>query len=576
MAEAMQTYETGQHPALPPPRTEVGVLGWLKNNLFSSPLNTVLTFGALYLIYLVVFPAIQWAIIDADWLGSTRDDCSREGACWVFARVWFRQIMTGRYPVEELWRVYLAGVLLFAGVAWVVWPRLPWKNWVSVFLLFVYPIIALYLLVGLSKLNVEAWPYRLMGFAALVLGIAALLPLFGTLRRFSGIVSIVLLVLAPIWGLSAAATWTSGMVREAPDATVVLAIVFGIVPGVALVAGLMLGPWRALILRWFWQLSVLAAGLALIGYMLPLIFWAEVGFPTPPAALAVTLAMLALAAICPWGYGESAGLPGLLARLLLPVYLVMVYLVMSGPPDALSFNILDWSPNTEPFFHGVKSVIPVVETPLWGGLLVTVIIGVVGIVASLPLGIVLALGRRSDMPTIRAICVAFIELWRGVPLITVLFMASVMLPLFLPEGVTFDKLLRVIIGVALFSAAYMAEVVRAGLQAIPRGQYEAAQALGLSYWKMMGLVVMPQALKMVIPGIVNTFIGLFKDTTLVLIVGLFDLLGMVQLANTNPNWLGFAVEGYVFAAAGFWIFCFSMSRYSQHLERQLETGLSRA
>jgi general L-amino acid transport system permease protein len=176
------------------------------------------------------------------------------------------------------------------------------------------------------------------------------------------------------------------------------------------------------------------------------------------------------------------------------------------------------------------------------------------------------------MPLVRAVCVVFIEFWRGVPLITVLFMSSVMLPLFLPEGVNFDKLLRALIGVILFSAAYMAEVVRGGLQAIPKGQYEAAQALGLSYWKMMGLIILPQALKLVIPGIVNTFIGLFKDTTLVLIIGLFDFLGIVQSALNDPNWLGYAVEGYVFAAVVYWLFCFSMSRYSIHLEHKLETG----
>jgi general L-amino acid transport system permease protein len=213
-----------------------------------------------------------------------------------------------------------------------------------------------------------------------------------------------------------------------------------------------------------------------------------------------------------------------------------------------------------------------VETSLWGGLFLTLVVASVGIVASLPIGIVLALGRRSEMPIVRALCVAFIELWRGVPLITVLFMSSVMLPLFLPEGVNFDKLVRALIGVALFAAAYMAEVVRGGLQAIPKGQYEAAQALGLSYWKTMGFIVLPQALKLVIPGIVNNFIGLFKDTSLVLIIGLFDLLGIVQAALTDPKWLGYSMEGYVFAGFGFWIFCFGMSRYSQRIERRLETG----
>jgi general L-amino acid transport system permease protein len=223
-------------------------------------------------------------------------------------------------------------------------------------------------------------------------------------------------------------------------------------------------------------------------------------------------------------------------------------------------------------FVGGSFGLPEVETPLWGGLFLTLVISAVGIAASLPIGVVLALGRRSNMPVVRALCITFIELWRGVPLITVLFMASVMFPLFLPEGMNFDKLIRALVGVMFFSSAYMAEVVRGGLQALPKGQFEAAHALGLNYWKTMGLVILPQALKLVIPGIVNTFIGLFKDTTLVLIIGLFDFLGMIQLAGTNPDWLGFAIEGYVFAAFGFWIFCFSMSRYSQHLEKKLHTG----
>jgi len=218
-----------------------------------------------------------------------------------------------------------------------------------------------------------------------------------------------------------------------------------------------------------------------------------------------------------------------------------------------------------------------VETSLWGGLLVTLVVAVTGIVASLPLGILLALGRRSKMPIVRTFCIAFIELWRGVPLITVLFMASVMLPLFLPPGANFDKLMRALIGVALFASAYMAEVVRGGLQAIPKGQYEAAHALGLGYWQTMRLIILPQALKMVIPGIVNTFIGLFKDTSLVYIIGLFDLLGIVRLNFTDTNWASWQTPatGLVFAAFIFWLFCFGMSRYSQFMERRLNTGHKR-
>ncbi len=216
--------------------------------------------------------------------------------------------------------------------------------------------------------------------------------------------------------------------------------------------------------------------------------------------------------------------------------------------------------------------LPVVATHDWGGLSLTLVLAIVGIVAALPFGTLLALGRRSEMPIVKSVCVVYIEFWRGVPLITVLFMASVMLPLFVPGELTFDKLLRAMIGIIMFQSAYMAEVVRGGLQAIPRGQYEAATALGLSYWKTMVLIVLPQALKMMIPGIVNTFIALFKDTSLVLIIGLFDLLGIVQAAINDPEWLGYSVEGYVFVALVFWAFCFSMSRYSQYLERQLHTG----
>ena len=371
MSATPETFERGRHPELAPPAIEVGIIGWLRHNLFSSLSNTVLTLLALGLLYLLVPPLVQWALIDADWAGETREACTGAGACWVFIRIWFWQLMVGLYTPDERWRVALAFAILVAAAIPLFIPRFKQKAWLGAFLLFGYPIIAYFLFVG----------------------------------------------------------------------------------------------------------------------------------------------------------------------------------------DVLG--------------------LPLVETPLWGGLFLTVVIAGVGIVLSLPLGIALALGRRSEMPVVRALSIAFIEVWRGVPLITVLFMASVMFPLFLPEGMNFDKLLRALIAVALFSAAYMAEVVRGGLQAIPRGQYEAAQAVGLGYWRMMALVILPQALKHVIPGIVNSFIALFKDTTLVLIIGLFDFLGMTQVARSNPDWLGYASEGYVFAAFVFWMFCFSMSRYSQHLERKLETGHDR-
>lgn len=220
---------------------------------------------------------------------------------------------------------------------------------------------------------------------------------------------------------------------------------------------------------------------------------------------------------------------------------------------------------------GVDVGLRQIDTNDWGGLLITLVVAITGIVASLPLGIVLALGRRSKMPIARILSIVFIEFWRGVPLITVLFMASVMLPLFMPEGVNFNNLLRALVGVMLFSAAYMAEVVRGGLQAIDKGQFEGADAIGLSYWQSMRLIILPQALTHVIPGIVNTFIGLFKDTTLVSIIGLFDLLGAAQSTLADAAWASPVQShtGYLFIAAVFFVFCFGMSRYSIYMENKL-------
>lgn len=218
-----------------------------------------------------------------------------------------------------------------------------------------------------------------------------------------------------------------------------------------------------------------------------------------------------------------------------------------------------------------------VETSLWGGLMVTLILSFVGIVISLPAGILLALGRRSQMPILKTACIVFIELIRGVPLITVLFMASVLLPLFLEPGNNIDKFLRALIGVSIFASAYMAEVIRGGLQAIPKGQYEAADALGLNYFHKMAFIVLPQAIKLVIPGIVNTFIGMFKDTSLVTIISMYDLLGIVKASFGDSGWITpvTPLTGLIFAGFVFWLFCFGMSRYSAFVERRLDTGHKR-
>lgn len=358
-------------PSRKPPREPMpGPIEWLRENLFSTPLNAVLTLVALYLVWAIVTPFVEWAFIDAAFTGKSREDClPHDGACWPFITERLGQIVYGFYDIAERWRVDIAYLLLAIGLFWLTFPRLPGKRAVGGLMLTAYPVIAVLLLVG---------------------------------------------------------------------------------------------------------------GLGL----------------------------------------------------------------------------------------------PHVPTERWGGLLVTLVVAVTGIVASLPLGILLALGRRSELPIVRWVSIAFIELWRGVPLITVLFMAANMLPLFLPEGVTINKLLSALIAVALFSSAYMAEVVRGGLQAIPKGQYEAAAAVGLGYWRSMWFIVLPQALRLAIPNIVGNFIGLLKDTSLVSIIGLFDLLGIIQAGTASADWAtpNTAYTGYVFAGAVFWVMCFGMSRYAKHMEDVLKSG----
>ncbi len=212
-----------------------------------------------------------------------------------------------------------------------------------------------------------------------------------------------------------------------------------------------------------------------------------------------------------------------------------------------------------------------IETNAWGGLSLTFIVSFFGLIFCFPLGMIFALGRRSELPVVRYISIGYIEFWRGVPLITVLFMSSVMFPMFLPADAFVDKLVRVIAAIVLFEAAYVAEVIRGGLQALPRGQYDAAKSLGMGYWRMQIFVILPQALKLVIPGIANTFLALVKDTPLIFVVGLSEVVGMLQMAKTNPKWLGFAMEGYIFASILFWAICYAMSKYSQYLELKYKT-----
>lgn len=226
--------------------------------------------------------------------------------------------------------------------------------------------------------------------------------------------------------------------------------------------------------------------------------------------------------------------------------------------------------------HGGIAGLSVVETDRWGGLPLTVMVATLSIVMAFPLAVLVALGRRSKMPAIQTICTIYVELIRGVPLISVLFMASFMFPLFMPPGISIDVLLRVLVGITLFSAAYLAEIVRGGLQAIPKGQQEAADTLGLSFWQTQRKIILPQALAMVVPGVMNSFIAIFKDTSLVTIVSLYELTGAMSLAlDSDSDWRPFKIEGYIFITAIYFVFCFSMSRYSLWIEKQVSTSKNR-
>lgn len=371
MAQETKTYAPGTHPELPPPIANRGIIRWLRENFFSTPLNVGLTLLGAYLIYLIIPPLVQWAFIDSVFVAGSRNECwerpsGASGACWAVVVVRFSQFIYGFYPNELRWRVDLTFVLMFLALVPILFDNVPYRR---------------------------AW------------------------------------------------------------------LMFSI------------------------------------------------------------------------------------------SYPVLAYVLLWG---GLGFEA--------------------VESAKFGGFLLTLVIGVTGIAFSLPIGIVLALGRRSDLLALKIVSICFIEFIRGVPLITLLFVASTLLNYFLPPGTHFDLLLRVLIMVTFFSAAYIAEVVRGGLQAIPNGQFEAAQSLGLSYWKMMGLIILPQALKISIPGIVNTFIGLYKDTTLVVIIGLLDPIGLSHSILADSKWQGLSTEIYVFIAIFFFISCFGMSRYSQYLEKKLHTG----
>ncbi len=431
-------------PARPAPAGTLGVIGWVRHNLFSSPANVLLTVLGAYAAYVVVSAVLDWAVFNAVWEADSRRECldmvGRSGACWPGVAAWFWNLIYGLYPKDEVWRINLGFLVL---VAWVVplWlERVRSKVAIGLSAVLVYPFLASYFFLGGEK------------------GL-----IWSLLIAFS--------LLTFVWVLA-----TSVVERR--------------------------------------------TGRTLAETLLARVGAAD----ADPAHQRRVLLWSALAA------------------------LVVAYAV-----------VWLWR-------------LPETPTNDWGGLFLTLVISGIGITFSLPAGVLLALGRRCDLPVISVFCTVFIELFRSVPLITILFMFTTMLPLFLPVGVEVDLLVRAIVAVCLFASAYMAEIVRGGLQAIPRGQYEAAAAMGLGYWRSTALIIMPQALKIMIPTIVGQFIGLFKDTTLVSIIGLFDLLNMARAVGEDTRWLGLFIEPFFFVTLLYFVFCFAMSQYSISLERKLDTG----
>ena len=435
------------------PLSVAGPIAWVRANLFSSPINSLMTLVCVYIVVTSVPELIRFYFLDAVWTGTNRDACLADkvgrpvGACWAYVGDRLQYFIYGSYPVPQRWRVNIVFAMFALGVVWMLWDKAPLKKVGAFFFFVMLPISAYLLLLGGDGAE--------------------------NFLRF-----LILLTFA----------------------LAVLYLVLSFVPTLAR-------------------------------------FW--VG----PALLAVEVAAP------PW------------QRFYRPKRLILMSMVV--------FGIIAMLDST--------AGLPRVDTGLWGGMMVTFLIAAVGIVVSLPLGVMLALGRRSRLPAIQLLSVIFIELVRGVPLITVLFMANTMLPLFVPQEYSPDRLLRPLIGVALFAAAYMAEVIRGGLQAIPKGQYEGAMSLGLGYWQMMRLIILPQALRIVIPGIVNTFIGLFKDTTLVTIVGIFDFLRTIEATLVDPTWATPTTRatGYAFAAMFYFLCCWGMSRYSIAVEKRLAAGQKR-
>ncbi|MEM7439478.1 MAG: amino acid ABC transporter permease [Pseudomonadota bacterium] len=489
-------------PEKAPPPTSVGIIGWLRANLFSSWVNGILTVVALFFIYRLLSSVLPWALVptgSGTSLGNCREilhGMGREGhfagACWGVINERWLQIFFGFYPSEFYWRPILAFVGLLLALSPILYPERAFK---LITFSALYPFLAVWLIWGGSF-----W-VPLLVLAGFVLGYYAF---SFAVARLNQIVALILAVLVPV-------VWWF----------------------------VLMGPIDSTLAKWVTNSRV----------------------NTAVEQLTLELEDESLGVAKRKFLEEQLG-----AFKRLPDAQANLEAAQDAEATSEAQNQLSAIYKTT----GLVGLVPV-ESANIGGFMLAFIIGVTGITASLPIGVVLALGRQSDLIILKGICVGFIEFIRGVPLITLLFVASTLLNIFMPPGTNFDLVLRVIIMVTLFSSAYMAEVIRGGLAALPKGQYEAADSLGLDYWQAQRLIIMPQALKISIPGIVGNFIGLFKDTTLVSVIALWDPILLSTNIRADAAWNGILWELYGFIALIFFIVCFSMSRYSMYLERKLAT-----
>jgi general L-amino acid transport system permease protein len=599
-------------PQAAPPVREAGLVKWVRENLFSSWLNIILTAVSLYVLYLVIARISPW-LMNSIWNAGSLTEC-REilaangvpaevgGACFAVIRDRWVQFIFGFYPADLYWRPILAFVLFFVALAPVLFAKVPRK-----LLAFtaIYPFLAVWLVWGgafWSPLLVLAG--FLVGYVGFTMG-----------GRFGGPALAVIagVVFAAIWWL-----FLTPMIGAALNTAVGSSRLESSMTSLTERAAA-LGPELTDIEAQIDALDIQIAEAVAEKDAIVARATAEVASPTTPDAISQIRAELGLAmdkladlrsqnnllAISRFQtQQETTEVRSLLSSITalpnletnLPTLQVTAAEMRAALPDAVAAfatvdaataatndektalratltaeaNALAAEKTISQTYAALGRVgLKPVESSEIGGFMLAFIIGVSGITLSLPLGILLALGRQSHLFIIQKVCVGFIEIIRGVPLIVWLFTAQLLLNYFLPKGTNFDLMLRVIIMVTLFSSAYIAEVVRGGLAALPKGQLEAADAMGLNYWQAMQLIVLPQALKISIPGIVNSFIGLFKDTTLVTFIGMYDPIGLVATARASTEWNGVYWELYIFIGLLFFMFCFSMGRYSLHLERKL-------